>query len=403
MTVATVWTANTAKSLNNIVCPTNGVDGMFFRVTTAGTTGAGEPSWTKIIGQSVYDGTVVYEAFSSIFNDLSKQNSIMISKRGVKIWEITKDYSNSTFPNDETSIGSFAVFEDALGDTYLRFTPLPDAYNTDYDLKVVRQNFNDQTGVGTFGVGFVNITGSVGIATTVSSGITTTRVIGLSSEKYHSLHLQNHILNQTTNEQNYVELYVTHDGQNTYTSEYFVDTHSDVGMYSDILMGEFVVGFSTDSGHGNELIVDYHNDSTDKIELKTRIVGFGSTAVGVGTYRYLAPGQPAGSEQTALYQSDYSIGTGTTTVFSILNTDFNAVKSVVEVSAGSTRALHQVYTMHDGGDVYTQPSPFISVGSTSISDSLSGLGSFNGKYNGNQLQLEFIPDSAYASTEIQVA
>ena len=29
MTVATVWTANTAKSLNNIVCPTNGVDGMF--------------------------------------------------------------------------------------------------------------------------------------------------------------------------------------------------------------------------------------------------------------------------------------------------------------------------------------------------------------------------------------
>jgi len=305
--------------------------------------------------------------------------------------------------DDETSIGSFAVFEDSLGDTYLRFTPLPDAYNTDYDLKVVRQNFNDQTGVGTFGVGFVNITGSVGIATTVSSGITTTRVIGLSSEKYHSLHLQNHLLNQTTNEQNYVELYVTHDGENTYTSEYFVDTHSDVGMYSDILMGEFVVGFTTDSGHGNELFVDYHNNSTDKIELKTRIVGFGSTAVGVGTYRYLAPGQPPGSEQTALYQSDYSIGTGTTTVFSILQTDFNAVRSVVEVSAGSTRALHQVYTMHDQGDVYTQPSPFISVGSTSVSDSLSGLGSFNGKFNGNQFQLEFIPDSAYASTEIQVA
>ena len=74
MTVATVWTANTAKSLDNIVCPTNGVDGMFFRVTTAGTTGAGEPSWTKIIGQSVYDGSVVYEAYSSIFDDISKIN-----------------------------------------------------------------------------------------------------------------------------------------------------------------------------------------------------------------------------------------------------------------------------------------------------------------------------------------
>ena len=72
--VATVWTANTTKSLGNIVCPTNSVDGMFFRVTTAGTTGAGEPSWTKIIGQSVYDGSVVYEAYSSIFDDISKIN-----------------------------------------------------------------------------------------------------------------------------------------------------------------------------------------------------------------------------------------------------------------------------------------------------------------------------------------
>ena len=48
---------------------------MFFRVTTPGTTDSTtEPSWTKIIGESVYDGTVIYEAFSSIFNDISKIN-----------------------------------------------------------------------------------------------------------------------------------------------------------------------------------------------------------------------------------------------------------------------------------------------------------------------------------------
>ena len=41
MTAASVWTANTPKSEGNIVCPTSGVDGMFFRVTTAGTTGSG--------------------------------------------------------------------------------------------------------------------------------------------------------------------------------------------------------------------------------------------------------------------------------------------------------------------------------------------------------------------------
>ena len=32
--VATVWTANTTKNQGDIVCPINGVDGMFFRVTT---------------------------------------------------------------------------------------------------------------------------------------------------------------------------------------------------------------------------------------------------------------------------------------------------------------------------------------------------------------------------------
>lgn len=74
MTVASPWTAGATKSAGNIVCPTNGVAGMFFRVTTAGTTGSNEPSWTNIIGESVYDNNIVYEAFSSIFDDLSKIN-----------------------------------------------------------------------------------------------------------------------------------------------------------------------------------------------------------------------------------------------------------------------------------------------------------------------------------------
>ena len=65
--------------------------------------------------------------------------------------------------NDETSIGNFRVEETSLGDTYLRFIPLPDAYNTDYDIKVVRTQFNQQAGVGTFAVGFVNLSGSVGV------------------------------------------------------------------------------------------------------------------------------------------------------------------------------------------------------------------------------------------------
>ena len=39
--------------------------------------------------------------------------------------------------DDEESIGSFGIIKDALGDSYLRFTPLPNADDYDYDLKAI--------------------------------------------------------------------------------------------------------------------------------------------------------------------------------------------------------------------------------------------------------------------------
>ena len=111
MTVATVWTANTTKNTGDIVCPTNGVDGMFFRVTTpdGNSTGATEPSWTKIIGQSVYDGSVVYEAFSSIFNDLSKINPTSVIELFSLTFKTAIHGTNGGIPsaNNENNIYRF--------------------------------------------------------------------------------------------------------------------------------------------------------------------------------------------------------------------------------------------------------------------------------------------------------
>ena len=109
MTVATVWTANTSKSLGDIVCPTNVVGGVFFRVITAGTTGAGEPSWTTVIGESVYDGNVVYETFSSIFNDISKINPTSIIELFVLTLKTNLHGTNVGIPlsNNETNIYRF--------------------------------------------------------------------------------------------------------------------------------------------------------------------------------------------------------------------------------------------------------------------------------------------------------
>ncbi len=121
MTVATVWSANTAKSVGNIVCPTNGVAGMFFRVTTAGTThSTTEPSWTNIIGESVYDNNIVYEAFSSIFNDLSKINPTSVIELFTLTLKPVLHGSNAIyrFHSGTNQVNTNIVW---AGNTYTRF------------------------------------------------------------------------------------------------------------------------------------------------------------------------------------------------------------------------------------------------------------------------------------------
>ena len=74
MTAATVWSAGASLSLNTIIASTSGANGMFFRVTQAGTTGSSEPEWSKEVGATVYDNNVTYVSFSSTFDEISKIN-----------------------------------------------------------------------------------------------------------------------------------------------------------------------------------------------------------------------------------------------------------------------------------------------------------------------------------------
>ena len=71
-----VWSASASLSVNNVVAPTASrrKDGLFFRVTSAGTTGSSEPNWTSTIGETVYDNNVQYVAFSSTFSDIQSIN-----------------------------------------------------------------------------------------------------------------------------------------------------------------------------------------------------------------------------------------------------------------------------------------------------------------------------------------
>ena len=82
---------------------------------------------------------------------------------------------------------------------------------------------------------------------------------------------------------------------------------------------------------------------------------------------------------------------GITTIFRTPKADVTSFKSIVKVGYGNTSALHQLLSVHNGGDVYLTQFPFLSIGST------SGIGTFGAGYKGSNLELYFYPDSGIAS------
>ena len=69
----TDWAASTAFVVGDVrSATTQQASGLVFRCTTAGTSAATEPSWPTDIGSTVTDGTVVWTAISSVYEELSK-------------------------------------------------------------------------------------------------------------------------------------------------------------------------------------------------------------------------------------------------------------------------------------------------------------------------------------------
>tara|TARA_S200000501_G_scaffold20363_1_gene18101 strand:- start:21595 stop:34593 length:12999 start_codon:yes stop_codon:yes gene_type:complete len=330
---------------------------------------------------------------------LSNNNNQYLLERGQLVSGITTSYGS------EDLLGSFDLIENIFtGEQSVRFVPLTDTSNTDYDIKVITSEFLSGSGIGTFPVGFINLSGISGIGTSNNDGTPAiTGIITAKSDKFTSFHTRNELINKTKNEVNFVEVYATHDGTNTYVSEYFID-NSNYNGYSSTGIGSFKANIS-----GSDFVLNYHNDTTDQIDIKSNVVGFGTTSVGTATYRFNKDNQPDGTERTAIYQSNYSKSIGISTVFTLDKNLFNAVKSIIEVSIGSTKALHQVLTVHNGDNVYVNSLPFLSVNGTipnsSIEeyDNILGIGTFGVNFASNDFLLKFYPDPIFNSDYIQVS
>ena len=290
--------------------------------------------------------------------------------------------------------GEFIIIEDEFNNRYLRFVP-ENPYDIDYDLKLVRNTFRSSAvGFGTTAVGFVDLVSSAGI---ITSGETST-VVNLDSNS-NSLYANVQVIDNSTNQMNFVELYVTSDGSNTYLSEYYFDTESETSEISNNFIGSFGANISS----GGILSLNYTNTSSNNNTFRAKIVGFGTTTLGTGFYRFKTDSQPVGYERSILYRSDFTVGTGNTNIVSIDKGLFNSFKSLVEVSIGSTKSIHQIMLIQDGTDVYVQQSPLLSVSGIGTFDSASGIGTFGGDNSGSDLELNFYPDAEYSSETITLS
>jgi len=298
---------------------------------------------------------------------------------GIDANKNTYTFEKGSVYNTNSAIAEInARYDDLSFLANLRVEPT-DPYNQNYNIKVFRNYFTSaSSGIGSTSVGFVNITGfSTGISSSTTSVVTSVPI-----SSFNTIFGTVQIIDNTNSQVDYSEVILTHDGVNSYVSEYSFNSNETIDSLSKSFIGTF--GSNLNSG---VLSLTYKNNRSNNVVLKARIIGFGSTAIGIGTYRFKSTGQSDDSERSARLESHYSVGTGKTTVIAVDKEKISTVKSIVNVSVGSTTAVHQVLLTNS--NVLTSANitelPFVSVGNT------TGLGTFGASYSGSNVVLEFYP------------
>lgn len=278
--------------------------------------------------------------------------------------------------------------DDNLETISLRFDPL-DPFNEDYDIKMIKSGFpSTNIGIGSTNVGFVRLTGS---SKNVNAGITTSVVSIATTANYNSFYGMVQVLDTVTNYMDFVEMYVVYDGNDTYMSQYYYDTSSLTNNYSSNYIGSF--GSSVSSG---VLSLTFTNDTPNHVILNSKIVGFGETSIGIGTFRFQVPGQLDGFERTAKYESSYSRVSGISTIVSFSRLEVAAFKSKVQLSIGSSSELHQLLYLTNGDDIFLTQYPILSIGGT------TGIGTFGTLSTVLTNNLVFYPSSHLGGDTVEV-
>ncbi len=341
---------------------------------------------------SGYNQLTVYEDFARFLVQIKDPNTNNTQLTELVVYRDNDD--TFTFEKGNVFNGSTEHATIKGVENLLRITP-SDIFDDDLDIKILKNAFTSPlAGISTRSVGYVSLTSSnrvVGVGTTVQ--ITANNLPNIESY-FASIELSDN----TTNEKNFVDLYVTHDGTHSYISQYYADS----GITSSISVSSNFIGTFTSDISSNILSFNHYNDTSNEVNVRSRIVGFGTTAVGVGTHYFNSSGQTEGTERSARYESKYFNITNSNASNSYGNSVgidtsiFTGVKSLIRVSCGTTSALHQTLMMFDGVDTYLSQYPFVSIGTT------SGIGTFITSRSGGKTFLKFKPDAAFNGSNIEV-
>ena len=294
----------------------------------------------------------------------------------------------TTTNNTTERLGTFSADVDSFSRKSLIFTPT-DPYNRDHDIKIIKKTFlSDLSGIGTQSIGQISLIGSnINGIGTVGSATSIGNIVSISDVNFNGLFANVEITNPIKGTVEYVEASLLFDGNDVYLSEYYFDSLT-------LSYSASTVGILTASYNSGVITLDVANNEIENtINVRSNVVGFGSTAAGIGTYRFLVSNQVEGTELTARNESTYGSGTSPIRIGSFdVNRD-TSVSSIVKVSAGNTSAIHQVAALFDPdeGLVTISDGPFSAI-NTNI-----GIGTFVGEYSlgSSEFYVNFVPDSGY--------
>jgi hypothetical protein len=159
------WATSTAYALNDLRMPTSAKEnGIYYKCTTAGTSGATEPVWPTTIGATVADGTAVWTAEAKFWSDwvqlLDSSDTTRVKKSGdtmtgaLTVDDLVTASGRLVVKNGPVDSNGGVEVGRTDGTTGTPYIDFHTGANVDYDARIIASGSATATGTGT---GSINV------------------------------------------------------------------------------------------------------------------------------------------------------------------------------------------------------------------------------------------------------